>query len=341
MSKNNKHIKEIVIWLLKSMMAFSVSLGILSLLGLVYQHSGVHITNLSGATDYQWEPFQYKSTMVENYSWIQMDEQGFNNAYPKKKEYIDILLMGSSHMEAVEIASNKNLGYLLNDKLNEYYTYNIGTSGHTIYTCIKNMEAAVAEYNPEKYVILEIDRLIFDETDMNKVLAGEYKTIPSYDSGLLYILQKRIPAVKNIYNQLDLWRKVEVNYEKNDDIEEIAEFVAEPSYVESLSKLLKMAKAPVEKNGASLIIFYQPLTQIDKSGNWINTTDENAKKVFEDICNENDITFVDMSKAFESLYLNEHKLAHGFYNTAVGVGHLNEDGHRVIADELVKYICGE
>lgn len=342
MSKNKKCIKEIIIWILKCIVAFVISLGILSLVGLVYQHSGVHITNPSGATDYKWEPYQYKSTMVENYSWIKMDEHGFNNAYAVKKDTIDILLMGSSHMEAVEVAADKNVGYLLNEKLDEKYTYNVGTSGHTLYTCVKNMEAAVKEYSPQEYVMVETDRLELDIDEMHKVLQREYKTIPSYDKGLMYVLQKSVPSIKNLYNQLDLWRKVDVDYEDSkDDIAEAEESIIDDSYDEVLSDFLDMANVPVRMSGATLVIFYQPPTQIDKNGVLKNSTNENLQKVFEELCREKNIVFIDMTEAFETLYRKHNKLAHGFYNTAVGVGHLNEDGHRVIAEKLADYISKE
>ncbi len=53
---------------------------------------------------------------------------------------------------------------------------------------------------------------------------------------------------------------------------------------------------------------------------------------------KNDIIFVDTISAFESLYKEKHILAHGFTNTAVGSGHLNEYGHKLVAEVVAKMI---
>lgn len=90
-----------------------VALVILSTFTLLYCNSGIHIVNHSGATDYKWEPGQLKTTMTEGISWLRMDENGFNNAYPKEDK-VNNLLMGSSRMEAVNVSPESNTAYLLN-----------------------------------------------------------------------------------------------------------------------------------------------------------------------------------------------------------------------------------
>ena len=41
-----------------------------------------------------------------------------------------------------------------------------------------------------------------------------------------------------------------------------------------------------------------------------------------------------MTDAFLEAYETEHILPHGFVNTAPGVGHMNADGSRIVADVL-------
>jgi hypothetical protein len=310
--------------------------GILSLcLGSVlmsaYRYPGVHIVNESGATDYKWRPNQRKATMIEGFTWLRMDDNGFNNAYEPVGERVDILLMGSSQMEATTIAAKENTGYLLNETLPEY-TYNIGISGHTIYTCVKNLKAAVNEYQPTEYVILETASVELSVQDMQAVLEGTYAIIPSHDHGLLYILQKALPVLQTLYKQTRDW--------KNEGIEETEEIeqVYDETYAAALDAFLAKAATPVADSGAKLIIFYQPPTAIDEDGNYMDSTDLEAKALFQDACEENGILFVDMTEPFEELYNEQHRLAHGFINTGVGVGHMNKYGHQVIADTLVDVI---
>ena len=140
----------------KTLAAGVIALVLLSLFSLVYGFSGIHVSNTSGATDYKWEPYQYKSTMTEGFAWIKLDEHGFNNPKGSYIAPVDVLIMGSSHMEAVNIPEEFNAANRLRQLLPGTTVYNIGTSGHTIYQCAKNISAAVSEYSPY-YVVIETD----------------------------------------------------------------------------------------------------------------------------------------------------------------------------------------
>jgi hypothetical protein len=118
-----------------------VAVVILSLFTLIYSYSGTHVDNTSGATDYRWMAGQYKSNMVEGFTWTKADANGFNNTYPNHYWGNGILLMGSSHMEAFNVPQDKNTANVLNSLLennnSNMHVYNIGMSGHTIYRCAK------------------------------------------------------------------------------------------------------------------------------------------------------------------------------------------------------------
>ena len=111
----------------KLVLATMLAILVLSGVCLLYDHSGIHVASKEGATDYVWEKKQYKATMREGYSWLSMDLNGYNNVFDYSNSP-DILLMGSSHMEAVNVAKDKNVGYLVNQGIPEYRTYNIGIS---------------------------------------------------------------------------------------------------------------------------------------------------------------------------------------------------------------------
>lgn len=86
-----------------------VSLVLLSAFCVVFSFSGVHVANPSGATDYKWQSRQWKSTMTEGFSWMKMDGRGFNNPDGVSAENPECLIMGSSHMEAVNVSSSENV----------------------------------------------------------------------------------------------------------------------------------------------------------------------------------------------------------------------------------------
>lgn len=312
-----------------------IALLILSLYVFCFNNTGVHISNATSATDYKWEPYQKKTKSNEGFAWITFDEDGFNNySIPNN---VDILLMGSSHMEAVNVGKNENAGALLNEILIDKNLYNIGMSGHTIYTCVQNIHDAVSCYSPSDYVILETDRISLNKEDMLSVVDNEYPEIPSHDSGIVYLLQKKLPVVKALYKALDDWRSADNRSVASTPVPK--EFGSE--YADILNQFLSKAASGVSSSGSKLIIFYHPSTEIDGNGNMINTTDQDALSAFQEACANNGIIFVDMTPDFERMYEEEHILAHGFINTAVGTGHLNKYGHKAIAERLAEVIGGE
>ena len=58
-------LSNLIIWIIKIIIAVVCSIMILSAFTLVYWNSGVHILNPSGSTDYKWESERYKSNMIK------------------------------------------------------------------------------------------------------------------------------------------------------------------------------------------------------------------------------------------------------------------------------------
>lgn len=337
-------IKTIFSFILKFIAAGATALVVLTIVAIIYNYEGVHVKNPNGSTDYKWESGQPKIQMTEGFSFLKMDVNGFNNSY-ELTESPDILAMGSSHMEAIELMQSENVSYLLNDSLKDYSVYNIGISGHTIYRCADNFENAVNEYKPRKYVVIETDRVLLDIASMRAVIDGTAERIPSYDSGLMYYLQK-IPAVKLLYSQIDKWFSTSsaVSFrkpyyvKKNGNLSKTEETFISEDYKEALSEFLEVISSCASENGIRVIIFYHPGESLDKDGNVAYSTDGAYLDAFENECINQKITFVDMTPEFEKLYSEKHIMAHGFSNTAVGVGHMNKYAHKAIAEKLCAVI---
>ena len=239
--------------------------------------------------------------------------------------------MGSSHMEATEIRNTENVGYLLNQELTSMTTYNIGMSGHDIYRCATNLRNAVQEYNPTSYVIIETDTTCLTSDEINSVLQEEMEPIKSYDSGLMYMLQRYCPAIKSLYKQISDWRNADriVSNEENNG-------GSNASY-EDYSAFIHKMKEDCGDN-TTLIIFYQPAYSIDMNGKLAFEETNYSINYFAQACEDNDVVFINVTDRFCELYEQDSILAHGFINTAVGVGHLNKYGHRIIEETLVEFI---
>lgn len=332
--------------LLKAIMTLIISgtlaLLILSVFVAFYSYTGIHIENSNGSTDYVWESNQLKTNMTEGFAWFVMDDNGYNNTRDNTtrvmEEGCDILLMGSSHMEAVQVSPEKNVGALLNQKLEGLNTYNIGISGHTIYRVMDNIKDAARWYQPEKYIIIETNNIQLDSDEMQSVIRDTATRIPSYDSGFIYLAQK-IPAIKWIYKNTQDWANMQCTSSqtstKSYDVEKTE---IDENYLQSLGEFLNQAATVGEQYGCQVIIFYHGNCTIDANGTLQNSTDSTYLDAFAKTCKENEIVFLDMDGIFRSYFEEQYKLPYGFSNTQVGVGHLNTQGHQLIADKLTEEI---
>ena len=320
--------------IVKGILAGVLALVILSMFVYGYSYTGVHVTNSTHATDYMWEAGQWRSTMTEGFSWLHTDENGYNNQIVP--ENIDVLVLGSSHMEGFNVGKNKNAVALLNQNVQELSFYNIGISGHDIYRCVDNIESALDDYQPSKYVIIETDTVDLDEISMGSVIDGIAQAIPSYDTGLMYYSQK-MPAVKWLFKQFQDWVNVtdteKLLQAEASEVKDNAASVNESLVGEFLEKVSRSAK----QHACKAIIVYHPTLDIEffESG---GPPTSSELDVFKNQCAEKGILFVDLTDDFISLYKDDHILAHGFANSTVGQGHLNQFGHEAMAKRLATVI---
>lgn len=329
--------RKTLLWIGKASIAGLIVIIELSLFTLLYHYTGAHSDSPTGATDFVFQPHQLYSTMEEGFAWTRMDEDGFNNPDGSKNLKIDNLLVGSSHMYAYNVPAKLSTAYLLNDLLPEMHTYNIAMGEHLFSTCISNLENAVNIYHPSSYVIVQTSDVALNMQEMEEVCNGTYEELSSYNDGPLYWFQRFVPAAKIIYKQLSDW----ILLSSPSKAEENSIDFLSKDYSSLINKYLFNAANTVEKSGAKLIIFYIPDLTILKDGSLEFQTDENAVAAFNKSCVNNEILFIDMTAEFQKMYIEKHKLPYGFINSRVGHGHLNVNGHRVVAEKLQEVIVND
>lgn len=329
-----KNVKKFICWCGKAIVAGVFALAILTIFCMFYAYDGIHITSETGATDYVWESGQIKATMREGNSWLRMDSYGYNNI-EDNSESPNILLMGSSNIEGTQVKQKENAGALLNEWLPEFTTYNIGMSGHTLYRCLDNLDNAIQTYEPQDVVVVVTDSIDMSVDQMQEVIDGKATPIPSYDSGIIYMLQK-IPSIKAIYKQITDWLSLQIAAEVTSDSD--SSEASEESYDEVLSEFLAQAAELTKKEDLTLMIVYQPSQQLQKDGTVIYLHEDEKVQKFMQECDKQDIVFIDLTENFDKLFEEEYILTHGFNNSAVGCGHLNKYGHKVAAEAIVSKI---
>jgi hypothetical protein len=271
--------------------------------------------------------------MTEGFGYGEMNNEGFNNIQDYFFQPIEILLMGSSQMEGTNVPQNATTTALLNKLFGAKYVYNIGISGHDFSHIVNNLKTAVQFYKPNEYVIIEIGSLQFNVQALEESINGTLERIPSYDNKIMFFLQK-IPYLRLLYSQY----KNFVGKGGDEDFQQsgIAFDIGKLSV--ALDAVMKKLYMIEKEHGIKIIIFYHPHFTLNNNGSISENTVYEYQKTFENACNNNDILFVNMADVFIEEYNNNHILPHGFSNTAVGSGHLNRNGHKIIAHELFRQI---
>ena len=294
-----------------------------------YYHLAIHHDNDSGATDYKWTPNYSIRRGTEGFAVSRTNNDGHMNSFDwHPGDRVKILIMGNSHMEAGNVMTDESVASRLNSMLGDRSVYNIGTSGHHLVTIANNVRAAVRRYRPEKFIIINITSIYPSGEAIKKMLDGEYKRIPSYSGGIVGFLQKSdylrlIWAQYKNFQRQHQTKKPQSEPEKND------------------WQLIGRMLAKVQRDagdGLGVIIVYHPSIKLDHDGKLNFTHEAEDVQHFAKICAETNIEFLDMSTRFAKEYEESHILPNGFINTPVGAGHLNREGHRMIADELYRMI---
>lgn len=314
----------------KTIIAAAVAFVILNLICFFYYNLSIHSESKTGSTDYVWEQNKFYSRGTEGFAWGKTDDNGFNNLYAVERGDIDVLVMGSSHMEAFNVAQNKSASYVLNKKFHDadidLQVYNIGISGHTLARCLNNAENAVKEFKPNKYVVIETSSVRPDAEDIKDAVDCDLNPIESNNRGIIGRLQK-LPFLRRLYGQIKSVLGDNDNEDKSADVDE------------NFEKLLSRVVGTMEENNIQLIIVYNCAVEIDETGKVMEQQEIGPIQKFKEVCDKNDVVFVNMHQAFSDYYKDTNRLPRGFSNSDAGSGHLNRYGHEVLADELFEIIC--
>lgn len=328
--------KKFGVWILKAIAGGVIALLALNAFSMLYYNVPVHYTNPDGSTEYKWESSTFYSKGTEGFAWGVTNNDGFNNLRDYEPgEKIDILLMGSSHMEGFNVAQDENAGAVLNALFDgEKYTYNIGTAGHTMLYCIKHLAAALDAYEPGEYVVIETSTVNFAQEDIDAVMSGTLPDIPS-QSGVLVTLMQKLPYLRLLYTVQ--FKEMAVDADTADtEAAETPETPREPA--EALSPLLGRVAEICSTRGVQPMIVFDPAVCVDGQGKAYTETDPEHLAAFESVCAEKGIVFVDLTGAYTGEYADSCQLPYGFVNTTPGAGHMNKVGHRLFAQEVCETI---
>ena len=311
----------------------------LTLFCAVYYRWPVHLPNPNQNTDYIWQPGFHWMLMSEGISWGKIDDAGFNNL--QVMDDPNVLILGSSHMEAKNVRQDQNTAYLLQQKLGpDYRVYNMGISGHFFSKICQYLPQNLQLYDtPPRYVILETTDLELTQADVDQILNHTVEFTPSYTEGLIAALQKNYFFRQAVYCIQHGWLDQLMPPKSDPSAVPAAAHLSDPSESSSApyDRLFSYMDDLQKQYDTRLIIVYHPYSSNQQDGTVVMDP-SSFTQVFSDSCQKHHIQFVDMTDAFSVMANQEHKLAHGFITGTPGQGHLNKYGHSAIAEALSKTI---
>lgn len=183
---------KIIKGILKVVGAGIVSVVIICGLLCFYSIIPVHVDNTRGNTDYVWPANSIWVKATEGIAFGKNDANGFNNKSVVKNP--DIIVLGSSHMEATNVMQDENAAHLLSEMLKgKYSLYNMGISGHNFYKVCQYLPANFELYDKvPKVAIIETSTVNISQNNVDEILASSIERTPSYSTGIIGTLQ-RVP----------------------------------------------------------------------------------------------------------------------------------------------------
>lgn len=317
-------------WFCKVFLAGIIAFLVLNIIFFPYYKLPTHAKNENGSTDYKWTPHSVFAIATEGYSWGRLNAEGFNNTFERTDiPEIDILITGSSNAEGFHVLQSETISAQLSGLYKgKEAVYNIGVSDHDFKICLSNFEAALEEYSPKKYAVIETQNLFIDKETLQKIIDNTVPELESNENTAIKALSS-LPFLRLSYLQLSKLRA------PTSDLQSSVDYTAE--FKENISlyeEIIKRVASSAEKHGVKAVILFHSVVQLDENAELKPSAASEYSGLFGELCEKYGVVFVDMYKKFGTEYSEKHILPHGFANTSVGTGHLNADGNRMIAEEL-------
>ncbi|WP_026497696.1 hypothetical protein [Butyrivibrio sp. WCD2001] len=330
-----KYVKQLIQWIIAALIAGLIMNTVL----FFYNSRPGWIERTKGATTGIYTPNSYIIKMTEGKGCHKSDSRGYVNNSDKLADHY-VIAVGASHTQGKEVDDGERYTDLLNEWLgykDEVYVYNVSEDGYYLPYIINGFKALTEEFPDAEKIIIEIATTSFDvdllksayeqrEFDQSQLGENIFDTLSLMDKMKKYVKQYS-PLLYNAENQLASIKKIhgesETKNNKEVDIDE---------YRDALDKDFDMMTSLFDKE---IIILYHPNVELNEDGGMTIKTAE-TDGIFKEICEKYDIAVVDMSDKFREEYENNWVVSTGFSNTTIAEGHLNKEGHRMIAEELLK-----
>ena len=306
-----------------------------------YSNSANAITNPDRYTEHKFKTKNHIFYGKEGYGITATDKNGFYNDGNVPPERANVLCIGSSQTEALQVHSNHRYVSQLNHLNSVYNAYSLGVSGQFLDKALFRLPYIPKSFPRCKLIINETPSLptMPEWNEIIRLLEANDAPIESQDwkdGNLLYRLYRSLPYAvlirSNVLKIRDAQRKAKTD---NNDSMTMAQYKQKANHAMQLLRE-RLGDMP-------LIIMYLPRVHLEKSGHITISNDDECQKILKEACEANHILYVydQLSATFIENYETHRILPYGFLNSHIGQGHLNAEGHRMIAETLHKILQEE
>ena len=327
--------KKILVNILKLAVSGITAGVILSAFSLIYYNPPVAVPQPDKTTNSKFEENKSWSVMTEGFGYGKTDSSGYNNSYYDGCTDPDVVVIGSSQTEALQVGHRDNFVYLLNEKLatdtnadNDLKCINRGIAAHFFSVLSSNYKYVAEQYKDADYIVIEVGKVLFDAKSLDKMVEGGFHS-DLEPRGKLYTIAQNIPAFRLLRLKISEFLEKDGGAGGNAPTENDIAY-----YSDKMNLVLADIAKTSEQYGIKPIILYHNTIDIDKNTATSSKTAQEYYDAFAKCCEQNGIELLNATEAFADNYEKTYELPYGYSNTTPGTGHLNVHGHRVIAELL-------
>lgn len=348
--KRKSTFKELITWL----SAFVMSSIIANLLIPFYFYDPGWIKRDTGATRGIYEPDSKIVRADEGFTVTHIDENGYVNENADLTQAGYILVMGNSQSNGCNVMPGKKWISLLNDKIqnerNEDLTqvYNLSVGGYRLCDQLQGVNAAVQEFPDSQALIIQvlttdsvpaeldgIEQRTFMEESRGRYLSQHLSAQQIIRNGIkdffpLVVYLSELKLSKMDFMFQDAFFHGNQNNVNSTEKSPGGGIKEEQIYCESLDKAFGILR---DSYHGEIIILNIPGIALSADGT-IAINAGQYESTFQAVCKQNEIIYFNMGEIYQKEYDDKSLLPYGFSNTRPGSGHLNEEGHRMVADAL-------
>lgn len=336
-TENMKIIKNLLKIAAAGLTAFAILCG----LTLIYYQKPMYRKSQFGNTDFNWPSGSRWQLMTEGISRGRFDQWGFNN--PEIVENPDILVLGSSHMEATYVRQSETMAQQLQQLLEGRATvYNMGIAGNHLPKSLQYLPDTleIFEKTP-RLIVIEAQAVEMDGETVRKImdhtLPSIYEPKSEGEKVILGLPYLRLLAKQKSLGLLDQLFPPRKPPEIGPAVPPQPVLPADAPEGEVYDRLFPWLQQLQQKYSTQILIFYHPTQALRPDGGAEFQKDPYVQ-VFAEKCALHGIGFLDLTEDLEALYLREHKMGNGFCTGEMGTGHMNAWGHQAAARAVYDWI---